>query len=110
VFLHIYTPNRNYYKSFVEGDAFLCSDGLEKFQTPYYLPYRCLYSRNISNLFMAGRCVSVTHDALGPVRVMRTCGMMGEVVANAAIICNRYKITPDKVYTEKLDELKEVFI
>ena len=108
--LDLHTPNRNYYKSFVEGDAFLCSDGLERFETPYYLPYRCLYSRNVDNLFMAGRCVSVTHDALGPVRVMRTCGMMGEVVANAAIICNRYKITPDKVYTEKLDELKEVFI
>ena len=47
---------------------------------PYPVPYRCLYSRNIDNLFMAGRNISVTHVALGTVRVMRTTGMMGEVV------------------------------
>jgi len=107
--LDLHTPNRNYYNSFVEGDAFLCSDGLEKFKTPYYLPYRCLYSRNISNLFMAGRCISVTHDALGPVRVMRTCGMMGELISQAAILCNRYNVLPDGVYTDKLEELKQIF-
>jgi hypothetical protein len=53
---------------------------------PYWAPYRCLYSRNISNLFMAGRNISVTHNGLGPVRVMRTCGMMGEVVGMAAAL------------------------
>ena len=47
---------------------------------PYAVPYRCLYSRNVENLFMAGRNISVTHVALGTVRVMRTTGMMGEVV------------------------------
>ncbi len=47
---------------------------------PYAVPYRCLYSRNVDNLFMAGRNISVTHIALGTVRVMRTGGMMGEVV------------------------------
>ena len=35
---------------------------------PYAVPYRCLYSRNIGNLFMAGRDISVTHVALGTVR------------------------------------------
>jgi hypothetical protein len=108
--LDLHTPNRNYYKSFVEGDAFLCSDGLEKFKTPYYLPYRCLYSRNVNNLFMAGRCISVTHDALGPVRVMRTCGIMGEVIGRAATLCKRYGILPEDIYTDKFDELKSVFI
>ena len=43
----------------------------------YPVPYRCFYSRNISNLFTAGRNVSVTHKALGTTRVMKTCGMMG---------------------------------
>lgn len=108
--LDLHTPNRKYYKSFVEGDAFLCSDGLEKFKTPYYLPYRCLYSRNVHNLFMAGRCISVTHDALGPVRVMRTCGIMGEVIGRAATLCKRYGILPEDIYTDKFDELKLVFI
>ena len=50
----------------------------------YPIPYRCFYSRNIENLFMAGRCISVTHEALGTTRVMKTCGMMGEVVGRAA--------------------------
>ena len=53
----------------------------------YPVPYRCFYSRNIDNLFMAGRCISVTHEALGTTRVMKTCGMMGEVVGKAASIC-----------------------
>ena len=73
---------------------------------PYAVPYRCLYSRNISNLFMAGRDISVTHIGLGTVRVMRTCGMMGEVVGMAASLCNEHKALPRDVYTTHLDALK----
>ena len=73
---------------------------------PYAIPYRCFYSRNIDNLFMAGRDVSVTHVALGTVRVMRTCGMMGEVVGMAASICKKHDATPRGVYRQHLDELK----
>lgn len=71
----------------------------------YPVPYRCFYSRNIPNLFMAGRCISVTHEALGTVRVMKTCGMMGEVVGKAAAICTNYKCSPRDVYEEHLPEL-----
>ena len=73
---------------------------------PYAVPYRCLYSRNIANLFMAGRNISVSHVALGTVRVMRTTGMMGEVVGMAASLCHRYAATPRGVYQNHLDELK----
>ena len=73
---------------------------------PYAVPYRCLYSRNIDNLFMAGRNISVTHVALGTVRVMRTTGMMGEVVGMAASICRRNGCSPRGVYESHLDELK----
>ena len=72
----------------------------------YPVPYRCLYSRNVSNLFMAGRDVSVTHVALGTVRVMRTLGMMGEVVGMAASICKKNGCRPRGVYTTHLEELK----
>jgi len=75
---------------------------------PYAIPYRCLYSRNIENLFMAGRCISVTHVALGTVRVMRTCGMMGEVVGMAAAVCKRHDANPRQVYTDYLEDLKEL--
>ncbi len=71
----------------------------------YPVPYRCFYSRNIDNLFMAGRCISVTHEALGTVRVMKTCGMMGEVVGKAASICMQQECQPRDVYEQHLAEL-----
>jgi hypothetical protein len=79
-------------------------EGLE----PSMIPYRCFYSRNIENLFMAGRDISVTHVALGTVRVMRTTGMMGEVVGMAAALCYRHKTLPRGVYQECLEELKQL--
>lgn len=73
---------------------------------PYPIPYRCLYSRNISNLMMAGRNISVTHIALGTVRVQRTTGMMGEVLGMAASLCKQNTTTPRGVYEKHLDDLK----
>lgn len=73
---------------------------------PYAIPYRCFYSRNVDNLFMAGRNISVTHIALGTIRVMRTGGMMGEVVGMAASICKNHDCLPRDVYESYLDELK----
>ena len=72
---------------------------------PYRIPYRCLYSKNIENLFMAGRNISVSHIALSSTRVQRTTGMMGELVAVAAGLCKKYNCTPRQVYIEHLDEL-----
>ena len=74
----------------------------------YPVPYRCLYSRNIQNLFMAGRDISVTHVALGTVRVMRTTSMLGEVVGMAASICHDEECTPRQVYIGHLDRLKDL--
>ena len=73
---------------------------------PYAVPYRCLYSRNIDNLFMAGRNISVTHIGLGTVRVMRTTGMMGEVVGMAAGLCTKHETLPRDIYNSHLKELK----
>jgi FAD-dependent oxidoreductase family protein len=75
---------------------------------PYAIPYRCLYSRNVPNLMMAGRNISVTHVALGTVRVMRTTGMMGEVVGMAASICKNHETGPRDVYDRYLPELREL--
>jgi hypothetical protein len=74
--------------------------------SPYPIPYRCLYSRNIENLMMAGRNISVTHVALGTVRVQRTGGMMGEVLGMAASLCKEHATTPRGVYQEHLSELQ----
>ena len=75
---------------------------------PYAIPYRCLYSRTIPNLFMAGRNISVTHAALGTIRVQKTTGMMGEVVGMAASLSKKYQVEPRGVYAEHLAELKDL--
>ena len=72
----------------------------------YPVPYRCFYSTNVANLFMAGRCISVTHEALGTVRVMKTGGMMGEVAGKAAAICVRHSCSPREVYSSYWTELQ----
>ena len=75
--------------------------------TPYPIPFRSLYSRNISNLLMAGRNISVSHVALGTVRVQRTTGMMGEVIGMAASLCKEQKCDPRQIYEEHIDGLKQ---
>lgn len=79
-----------------------------RYKGPYWAPYRCLYSRNIKNLFMAGRDVSCSHDGLGAIRVMRTCGMMGEAVGRAAWICVYHNCEPNDVYNQHLTLFKSL--
>lgn len=94
------------YKDNFGEEPFLSTAKKQKI-SPYAVPYRCLYSRNISNLFMAGRNISVTHIALGTVRVMRTIAMMGEVVGIAASLCIASDSLPRAIYTDHLDDLKK---
>jgi hypothetical protein len=68
-------------------------------------PYRCLYSRNVENLFMAGRNTSCTHVALAWFRCQRTTAMMGEAVGLAASICAEEACRPRGVYEGHLAEL-----
>lgn len=72
----------------------------------YPIPYRCFYSRNVPNLFMAGRNISVTREALGTIRVMKTIGMMGVAVGRAAAICTLHDCKPRGVYEDHLEEVK----
>ncbi len=75
---------------------------------PYPIPFRCLYSRNVENLMMAGRDISATHVALGSTRVMNTCGQLGVATGVAAYLCKRHGTTPRGVSREHLAELKEI--
>lgn len=74
----------------------------------YYIPYRSLYSKNISNLFMAGRCFSCSHVGLGGPRVMRTTGQMGAAVGFAAALCKKHKVNPRGIYTDHLAEYMQL--
>ena len=99
------------YKKGHEGDEFIADfthgEGYT-YKGPYWVPYRCLYSRNIDNLFMAGRDISVTHEALGAVRVMKTTGSMGEIVGMAAAVCKKQKCKPRDVYTAYYSQLRNL--
>jgi hypothetical protein len=106
----LHLPDPRYEKGF-EGDAFISTAHFGQFPAvregrPFWIPYRCLYSRNVSNLFMAGRDISTKHDALGAVRVMRTGGCMGEIVGMAASLCKKHDATPRHVYQRCLPELQ----
>lgn len=76
----------------------------------YYIPYRCLYSKNIKNLFMAGRCFSCSHIGLGGPRVMNTTGQMGAAVGYAASLCKKNNVYPREIYEKYLDELKQLIV
>jgi len=70
----------------------------------YSIPYRSFYSKNINNLFMAGRNFSCSHIGLGGPRVMRTTGQMGAAVGIAASVCKKYNANPRDVYLSHLEE------
>ena len=71
---------------------------------PYEIPFRSLYSVNVPNLLMAGRCVSMTHRALGSMRVQSTCALTGEAAGHAAAICSKEVLLP-REYGDRLQSL-----
>lgn len=70
----------------------------------YSIPYRCLYSKNISNLMIGGRAISASHMAFGSTRVMATCGVIGQAGGTAAALAVKKGIKPRDV----LDSIKEL--
>ncbi len=74
----------------------------------YPIPFRCFYSKDIHNMFMAGRNISVSHIALGTTRVMRTCAMMGEVIGMACSVCLENDIDPSEIWPSHFEKLKEL--
>lgn len=67
---------------------------------PYNIPFRSLYSRNVGNLLLAGRDISVSHVALGSTRVMATCGVIGQAVGTAAALCLEKGLLPRELLPE----------
>lgn len=66
----------------------------------YWIPYRSIYSRNIENLFMAGRCFSATHVGLAGPRVINTLSQLGVAVGEAAAICKEHTLLPRDLWTK----------
>jgi len=77
---------------------------------PYSVPFRCLYSKNIKNLMMAGRDISVSHIALGSCRLMGTCAVTGQATGVAAAVCKKHEKYPRQVHEEHIKELQQLLL
>lgn len=75
--------------------------------SPYGIPYRCLYSKNINNLFFAGRNISVTHAAMSSTRVMGTCALLGQAMGTAAAMCVAENILPNDIKGSLIEILQQ---
>ena len=74
--------------------------------SPYSIPYRALYSKNVENLYFAGRNISMTHTAMSSIRVMATCSLIGQAVGCAAAVAAKRALTPNGVYREAIGEVQ----
>ena len=73
----------------------------------YTIPYRCVYSKNIENLLFAGRCASVSHVALGTIRVQSTLATLGQAAGTAAALCVKLDTTPRGIYEQHITMLQQ---
>ena len=79
------------------------------FEGSYTIPYRSYYSKNISNLLMAGRNISASKMAMGSTRVMGTCAIGGQAVGTAAAMCIRYGCMPREI-SNHMNELQQILL
>ncbi len=63
----------------------------------YTIPYRSYYSKNVSNLFMAGRDISCSRMGLASIRIIGTCALGGQSVGTAAALCVKYGLKPGEL-------------
>ncbi len=74
------------------------------------VPYRCLYSKNVRNLLMSGRCISVTHIAMGTIRVENTLATIGQAVGTAAAMAIALGVTPREIGRRYIKELQQTLL
>lgn len=71
----------------------------------YQIPYRTLIPKGVSNLLVAGRCVSTTHEAQASLRIMPTCANLGEAAGIAAALAGECGGDVRKISVPRLQEL-----
>ncbi|MEG0942889.1 MAG: FAD-dependent oxidoreductase [Angelakisella sp.] len=76
----------------------------------YTIPYRCYYSKNVSNLMLAGRDISTSKMAFGSTRVMATCAIGGQAVGTAAAMAVAKRCTPREVGQKYIKALQQQLI
>ncbi|MGP9736262.1 FAD-dependent oxidoreductase, partial [Brachybacterium sp. AOP42-C2-15] len=76
----------------------------------YHIPLRTLYSKNVTNMWMAGRTISASHVAFGSTRVMATCAVIGEAAGIAASVAGDLGVAPRQVATEHLSSVHHALV
>ena len=71
----------------------------------YPIPLGCAIAKETENLFVIGRCFSVSHVALGSARLNATLATVGQAVGIAAALCREKNITPHAIGAEEIGEL-----
>ena len=79
--------------------------GRQTWIKPYPIPFRCFYSTNVPNLWMAGKDISCTYVGMASVRVENTTAQMGTMVGRAVALCLRHGWTPRQLGREHFPEL-----
>lgn len=74
---------------------------------PFSIPFRCLYSRNVENLLMAGRNISASHMAMSDTRVMLICAAMGHAAGTASAMCAHGNMTPRELCRQQISRLQQ---
>lgn len=76
----------------------------------YGIPLRSCYSRNVTNLMMAGRPISGSYVAFSSTRVLRTGAIIGQGVGTAAALCAKYKCAPREIARSYSRELSQALL
>lgn len=107
-YLDLHTPGGILAKDEPPEATFGDQSTYDKLGVPLYsIPMRSLYAKDIDNLFMAGRNISVSHVALGSIRLMSTCAIMGQAVGTCAFLCRRHNLSPKQVTLVKIRDLQQ---
>lgn len=80
---------------------------VKSYAGPYGIPLRSLISKDVDNLMMAGRNVSVTHAALGTVRVMNTTALMGQAAGTAVAIAQKNGVALADTPTQLIKSIQQ---
>ena len=70
----------------------------------YEIPFRAMLPRDVSNLIVAGRCISATHEGHASTRLTPTCFAMGEAAGAAAALCARGNLRPRELNAKTLQD------
>ncbi len=81
-------------------------------KAPYSIPFKSLYSKDLKNLLLAGRNISVSHVALSSTRVMATCATMGQAIGTAMAYCTQHQISPNQLANQEksMSEFQQILL